>query len=129
MTTTLDTLAATEVMGWQISRESRGVPKWIVPLDCPLFRERDAQEISKCPPFSTNIAHAHMFRDKVLGENRAWAVKTLVHHPAIGLPCTVTILTGGSGFRAFNPSEPTALCLALLRAIGVTEAEIKEAMA
>jgi len=77
---------------------------------------------------STNITHAHMFRDKVLGEHRDWFVMTGYKN---GDNHTIHVLADGNAHEigvAEEPIEPTALCLALLRACGVPEEKIKEAM-
>jgi len=135
MTTNLDTLVAT-AMGWTrhrkgcmhaaegrtffeiIARGSVYVHKW----------EDDIGPIRTLFSPSTNISDAHMFRNKVLAEHQDWFVMTGYKH---GDNHTIHVLADGNAHEigvAEEAVEPLALCLALLRALGVSEEKIKEAM-
>lgn len=107
----LDTLVATEGMGWPAGYNFGN----------------DGQRFTP----STNIAHAHMFRDKVLWE-RPWCVESecwTIEGKQWFRVCITHRLTEEmicSSFVAYSECE--ALCLAFLRALGVSEERIKEAL-
>lgn len=148
MTTTLDTLVAT-AMGapaCETAADAESVKSgpftvpWHVPPDGRprvLIWEAPLGQALKCMrPFSpsTNIAHAHMFRDKVLRNNPGWravAVASQSMNADNGMWFYVDVKDVTGRFiseSGTHSTEPTALCLALLRACGVSEEKIKEAM-
>lgn len=133
MTTTLDTLVATAGMGFQrfpyLMPDGDGEKT----LWCPSgVRPHISNAIDFQP--STNIAHAHMFRDKVLAEHREWRVVSVasqshIRDEAKWFYVDIKDVTGRFiSESGTHSTEHVALCLALLRALGVPEEKIKEAM-
>lgn len=134
---TLDTLVATAGMGWPVIdthtplREAKPHGGFVLDGRPEVFDVQGLRTEIFHP--STNIAHAHMFRDKVLAENPwtvecdSWASEEdgkMFHMVCITHRSTDEVIATAEMHRA----EPLALCLALLRALGVPEEKIKEAM-
>ena len=130
----LDTLAATEVMGWPVIDTLAPVPKGgYVRLQCAYFGSDHPDRCGIFQP-STNIAHAHMLRDKVLEKHPEWRVVSVASRhtfPEKGMWFYADVKDVTGRFiseSGTHSTEPAALCLALLRATGVPEDQIKEAM-
>jgi hypothetical protein len=124
---TLDTLVATAGMGWPVIGFSDPVPKGgYVRLQCAYFGSDHPDRCGIFQP-STNIAHAHMFRDKVLRENpnamteeSSWCVDGKQRFRA---ECWNRPKGYGEGVEG---TSSIAICLAALRAMGVPDKEIEE---
>lgn len=151
----INALVAERVMGWKFWLETRGEYLYVIPQRTgdrePWTRYRDGESHKeRYKPITTaefdsrnqihlwrdnfdpsrNIAHAHEMRDKVLRENPLWYLSTnhqlnahgqMVHFATVCKPELVSGFFAESGLE-----EPTVLCLAVLRAIGVPDKEIEE---
>lgn len=124
MTTTLDTLVATAGMGWNpCHADCKG--------DC--FTIRDGVVMfNSSQPFqpSTNIAHAMDALEEVVGTGH-YQLDNGWHDDGKGgrtggHTCTITLGTGTYKGTAASPAM--AISLACVRACGVPEEKIKDAM-
>lgn len=122
----LDALVAERVMGWVVSNECG--KHWMVPLECPFFREWDKATWPHCPAFSTNIADAWEVRATL--KSKGFEV-TIGTHGGLGNISDDTCIIRGDEYDRWDASADNAelaICLAALRAVGVSKAEIEEAM-
>lgn len=113
-------LVAERVMGWTVSRE-QGI-RWAVPLSsAAYFRDWDGKEVSGgAPPFATNLSDAW----EVVDEMRQKGDYILLFAAENDYYVVGYISMGVHTPQVASKSKCLAICLAALRAIGMTEAEI-----
>jgi hypothetical protein len=109
----LAALVAVRVLGWTV-RNDYG-PRWSVPPESPFFRKWDDVHTDASLPFDTNIADAMEVFDKF--------TDAVLEKAGEGYEVTINAWAQGD-----NKNKCVAICLAALRAVGMTDAEIGEAL-
>jgi hypothetical protein len=118
----LDRLVAERCCDWNVNME-RAPYRWAVPLRSPYYAVWDGQPVEwGVPTFSGTISDAWRVREEC--EESGMSMGLMDH---LG-PWECVFLEGGETFIGKHESAPTAICLAALKAFGVDEATIQEAM-
>ena len=127
----LDRLVAERVFGWSIVAASDGEPIWSNDCGTPLAFQYASAPVKFGPHFSREIAAAwdvveHLRKQTKESGARKYLVSILDH------PNTFEVVVEnhdtGDSVYACDESAPMAICLAALRAVGVDEQAIQEAM-
>jgi hypothetical protein len=120
----INRLVGERVFGWAVRESEDGeAPSWATPMSNHLERQYHACPIMHGPNFSKEIA-------------AAWEVRAAMKQRGFWL--LLIDMNDGTWHAAFKSVEPdgrciyssecVAICLAALRAVGVSESEIQEAM-
>jgi len=129
----LDRLVGVKVFGWSIVTDSDGEPIWSNDCGTPLAFQYASAPVKFGPNFSTDIAAAwevveHLRKQTKDDGTRKYLV-SVVDHDDGKMECVIQpgrLWTMSS--CANHESAQMAICLAALRAVGVPESEIQEAM-
>ena len=117
-------LVAVEVMGWSVNKE-RSPYRWSVPLSDPYFREFDGIQAipSLMPSFDTNITDAWRVVEKMREKGWKFAMED-THYEGV----FVRFRKGNESYTSSTfDGDRFAICLAALRACGVSEDRIEQA--
>lgn len=131
MSEKLDRLVAEKVMGWTVNKEQSPY-QWSVPLGQGLLYECwDCTPATKAESFSTDIAAAwemveHLRKQTNQDGSCRWLVSIIDHQHK--WEAVVHEIGMDDIACECDESAPTAICLAALRAVGMPESEIQEAM-
>lgn len=129
----LDRLVGVKVFGWSIVADSDGEPIWSNDCGTPLAFQYASAPVKFGPNFTTDIAAAwevveHLRKQTKDDGTRKYLV-SVVDHDDGKMECVIQpgrLWTMSS--CANHESAQMAICLAALRAVGVPESEIQEAM-
>ena len=132
----IDRLVAERVMGWTVNKEQSPY-RWNVPLDTRYYHEWDTCFVNNgCPRFSDHIADAWEVVEHLERQSPKWLCKLvrragdLADFNQIGWTCElrwIGVTRPREEAFGVHESAPMAICLAALRAVGVSEQEIEEA--
>jgi len=129
----IDRLVGIKVFGWSIVADSDGEPIWSNDCGTPLAFQYASAPVKFGPNFTTDIAAAwevveHLRKQTKDDGTRKYLV-SVVDHDDGKMECVIQpgrLWTMSS--CANHESAQMAICLAALRAVGVPESEIQEAM-
>lgn len=123
----LDRLVAESVLDWYVDKE-RSPYRWRVPLDSTMFRDWESALVTACPPFSTSIAAVWEVVEHL--QRGGFRLRLMDQHDSIGMWDCRFYKYPESTLIDYKTSKtaPEAICLAALRAVGVDEQTIQEAM-
>jgi len=137
----LDRLVGVKVFGWSIVTDSDGEPIWSNDCGTPLAFQYASAPVKFGPNFSTEIAAAWEVVEHVKLKYREGRCCVAVSRTAAGNPdyaydcevCERMYVADGWATNAHTVmanarTAPMSICLAALRAVGVPESEIQEAM-
>lgn len=129
MSDKLDRLVAERVMGWTVNRERD--ERWNVPLDSTYFKVWDQTTTKNAPWFSKTMSHAwevveHLRKQTNDDGSCRWLVSLIDHQHK--WEAVVHEIGMDDIACECDESAQMAICLAALRAVGVPESEIQEAM-
>jgi hypothetical protein len=117
----LDRLVAEKCCEWTVNME-RAPYKWSVPLRSPYYAVWEGQPVEwGVPAFTGSIGEAWRVREELQDAGMSMGISDHLGQ------WECVFLIDGETFCAKHESAPMAICLAALRAVGVDEAQIKEA--
>lgn len=140
MTRKLDSLVAEKVMGWTyIIKEDTGYSWWKIPESDPLHDDWDGHDDAQ-PHYSSDIAAAWEVRNKMAETHDVVVCHWLFNNEEGDNRCEITPrqtpdecskcgrCPPSTHFEVWAKTAELAICIAALRAVGVPENEIQEAM-
>ena len=127
----LDRLVGVKVFGWSIVADSDGEPIWSNDCGTPLAFQYASAPVKFGPNFTTDIAAAwevveHLRKQTKDDGSCKWLVSLIDHQHK--WEAVVHEIGMDDIACECDESAPMAICLAALRAVGVPESEIQEAM-
>ena len=131
----LDRLVGVKVFGWSIVADSDGEPIWSNDCGTPLAFQYASAPVKFGPNFSTEIAAAWEVVRNLRGRRvepyeDPWTFQIVDSFTTDVRKWSASVGTVGFRFShgGEHEDECMAICLAALRAVGVPESEIQEAM-
>lgn len=120
----INRLVGERVFGWAVRQsDDDEAPSWATPMSNRLERQYHACPIVFGPNFSTDISAAWEVREECSVKGLSFGIQN--HHE---IPWTCSMMDCGELFEARHESALVAICIAALKAFGVPEADIQEAL-
>lgn len=128
----IDRLVAEKVLKWDIDNDCP-YSVWQLAIDSPFFAPYHNHTIEKAPPFSTNMGTAwEVFRymqNQTKGDGTRKYLLAIIDDIAhVEVRIETVCMEDYHICSVPHGQEAKGICLAALRAVGVSESEIKEAL-